>query len=833
MTASTNGLNFLAPHNLDAEEAILGGIMLDPGAMDRVADLLSPEAFYVGAHQEIYRAANKLYQEGQTTDFMAVTSWLHDHKRLDKVGGQSKIAQLIERTVSAVNIDRYAELVVDCYQRRLLMSDGWELAQLAADKFNPLDTVADIARRKLEKILHLKSSDREKSYLRYQKLIAEVEAIELKIKDPGFRQWELQCLASKYSTSVQALEGIWYRSLIQSQDAPCQTWQEIEAEKEAVVEWALHGFAPLPGLVLLHAPGGTGKTRLFNSWALSIATGIAWEDFPVTSPTRKVLFVQTDELRSEMINSLRQTGFSGNENIEFKMRWSIDNIPALVEDLPRFRDGVILIDSLTSVSTGLISENDVEYAKPLMVLRKLAQEYNCCIFLLHHSSREGNVRGTSALEAASSIVLKLSHDPDHPQPDSPHRILEFQKARMRRPTRYALEFVEEYDANGHPRLNWHWRGEYKREDIDLPLKDRIVRFLSVRRNIRYECAEISHEVGGSLGAIRRAAGRLAKDGIISSCEGQNRRMQYFLSWFEPDPPSDPGGSGSDPDHSPDHSPNPDTEGFSGMSDPGSLNGGGGKKEITPETSDPGSLERSPTDETTSPQVLQPPESSDPPGDPPGDPGLITEHMNDCIRKIEGFLDTGITEYTEPLIEAYTKELGWLPDQVKEVRSRVDAIIKNTSGKNGIDGTGEMVSADAISGAIDADELDSIFDRLEVGDRVCRTGRNGELGTTGIVTRKSFRPRQVEISFPNSVGIPKTRAATPEELEVLRLKILARLRVGMRIQLKEWTGTLSSRCKNGKWYVNWDGFPGRGIRKRYGEPPTKPIAPQDFEVIVDA
>jgi len=814
MTASTNGLNFLAPHNLDAEEAILGGIMLDPGAMDRVADLLSPEVFYVGAHQEIYRAASKLYQEGQPTDFMNVTSWLYDHKRLDKVGGQSKIAQLIERTVSAVNIDRYAELVMDCYQRRLLMSDGWELAQLAADKFNPLDTVTDIARRKLEKIIHLKSSDREKSYLRYSKLMAEVEAIQLKIEDPGFRKWELQCLASKYKLSILTLEHLWYCSLIQQQDTPCQAWAEVEAESNTVPEWAIHGIMPIPGVVIVHAPANTGKTRLFNEWALKIATGIAWEEFPVTSPSRPILFIQTDELKDEMISSLRQSGFNGNENIEFKLNWSIDNIPSLYKELPRFKDGICLIDSLSSVNTGLISENDIEYARPILVLQKLSQEFNITFVILHHSSREGGMRGSTALEAAASMILKLTYDPDDSSIDSPKRILEIQKSRTRRRTKYALEFFEELDGDL-PRLRWACHGEYKKEDVDLPIKERIVRFLSARRNVRHECVELHHHIGGSLGAVRRAAGRLAKDGIISSCEGANRRMQYFLSWF-----GDPGGGRSDPDHSPDHSQNLGGEGFSGMSDPGSLNGGGDKNEIPPETSDPGSLKRSPTGETTSPQVLQPPESSD----PPSDPDLITDQMNDCILKIDGFLDAGITEYTEPLIEAYGRELSWTTDQIKEVRSRVNAIAdENTSGENdsGENDSGENDSGENDSGENDSGENDS--GEKSTIERLFSLGagslvRSDRTGKRGRIVRIKRRPKEIWITWESTGLIDQYSEA---ELEIMLIQPWI-LKAGLPVEYQQHWGVLVASAKDGKWFVRWD-----KSSERKSKGPTSPIDPIDL------
>ena len=101
--------NNLPPANVEAEEAILGGILFDPQAIAKIEASLFPSAFYVSAHQKIYQTALKLYHQSNPTDFMAVSTYLADRDRLDKVGGTAKLAQLLNRTVSAVNIDRYVK----------------------------------------------------------------------------------------------------------------------------------------------------------------------------------------------------------------------------------------------------------------------------------------------------------------------------------------------------------------------------------------------------------------------------------------------------------------------------------------------------------------------------------------------------------------------------------------------------------------------------------------------------------------------------------------------------------------------------------------------------
>lgn len=139
----------LPPQNIEAEEAILGGILLDPEAISRVAELLQPESFSLNAHQIIYRATLTLHFQGKPTDLMTVTTWLADHNLLDQVGGQLKLTQLVERTISAVNIDQYGLLVLDKYTRRRLITAANSIIQLGYDTSQDLETVLDKAEQQI------------------------------------------------------------------------------------------------------------------------------------------------------------------------------------------------------------------------------------------------------------------------------------------------------------------------------------------------------------------------------------------------------------------------------------------------------------------------------------------------------------------------------------------------------------------------------------------------------------------------------------------------------------------------------------------------------------
>ncbi|NJO64559.1 MAG: replicative DNA helicase [Richelia sp. RM2_1_2] len=145
----------LPPQNIEAEQAILGGILLDPGAIARVKNILACEAFYLGIHRDIYTAALELDNSGKPTDMLAVINWLCDRNQLAKIGGRNQLASLVDRTVSAVNIDALAQLVMDKYHRRQLIKASGEIYALAHDQTEEIGKQLSIA---FSKVLEVNSS---------------------------------------------------------------------------------------------------------------------------------------------------------------------------------------------------------------------------------------------------------------------------------------------------------------------------------------------------------------------------------------------------------------------------------------------------------------------------------------------------------------------------------------------------------------------------------------------------------------------------------------------------------------------------------------------------
>ena len=121
---SNDNTGLIPPQNIQAEESVLGGILLDPDAIGRIADILRPEAFYISAHKEIYRTALMLHTQGKPTDLTSMSAWLADNRTLEKIGRNNKLVELVENVSSTASIEQVANLISDKFLRRQLIRSG-------------------------------------------------------------------------------------------------------------------------------------------------------------------------------------------------------------------------------------------------------------------------------------------------------------------------------------------------------------------------------------------------------------------------------------------------------------------------------------------------------------------------------------------------------------------------------------------------------------------------------------------------------------------------------------------------------------------------------------
>lgn len=123
------------PHSMEAEQSVLGGLLLDNAAFDKIADLVGEADFYRDEHTRIYRQIRRLLERGKPADVVTVAESLDHAGESGETGGLAYLGELAANTPSAANIRRYAEIVRDRAILRKLVTAGDEIA---GNALNPL-----------------------------------------------------------------------------------------------------------------------------------------------------------------------------------------------------------------------------------------------------------------------------------------------------------------------------------------------------------------------------------------------------------------------------------------------------------------------------------------------------------------------------------------------------------------------------------------------------------------------------------------------------------------------------------------------------------------------
>ena len=146
----------IPPQNLDAEESVLGAMMLSPGAIGAVSEILDAGDFYRESHAKIYRAALSLYARGEPVDAITLVDALEERSELEDAGGRIRIHELAALVPAAANAAHYARIVREMATLRGLIRTGQEIARLGWERPGETDVLVDRA----EQILFDLSQDR-------------------------------------------------------------------------------------------------------------------------------------------------------------------------------------------------------------------------------------------------------------------------------------------------------------------------------------------------------------------------------------------------------------------------------------------------------------------------------------------------------------------------------------------------------------------------------------------------------------------------------------------------------------------------------------------------
>lgn len=142
----------MPPHNTEAEQSVLGALMLDKEAIFQVADFLGAQDFYQQKHSVIYEAMTDLFSRREPIDFLSITNRLKEKKQLTEIGGKDYLAELVEVTPSSANIGHYAEIIRAKRLLRDLIHAAGEIAELGYDEEREAEDVLDEAEKKIFQI---------------------------------------------------------------------------------------------------------------------------------------------------------------------------------------------------------------------------------------------------------------------------------------------------------------------------------------------------------------------------------------------------------------------------------------------------------------------------------------------------------------------------------------------------------------------------------------------------------------------------------------------------------------------------------------------------------
>ncbi len=139
----------LPPQNLDAEQSVLGALLIDKEAMHRVADLLVPKDFYKPSHERIYDAVLRLYERREPIDILSVSTKLKEDGVFKDLGGSTYLTELVNSVPTSSHVEHYAKLVKEKRVLRDLINASAEVTEAAFDAPEDIDQLLDSVEQRL------------------------------------------------------------------------------------------------------------------------------------------------------------------------------------------------------------------------------------------------------------------------------------------------------------------------------------------------------------------------------------------------------------------------------------------------------------------------------------------------------------------------------------------------------------------------------------------------------------------------------------------------------------------------------------------------------------
>jgi len=144
-----NLIEKIPPQNIEAEQALLGGLLIDKEAIIKIGDLISPDDFYKDSHKKIYETTLELFERRDPIDILSLSNRLEEKKELEKIGGRSYLTSLTNTVPTAAHIVTYAQIIRKKAISRKLIQASQEITELAFKEEENIEQLLDQSEGKI------------------------------------------------------------------------------------------------------------------------------------------------------------------------------------------------------------------------------------------------------------------------------------------------------------------------------------------------------------------------------------------------------------------------------------------------------------------------------------------------------------------------------------------------------------------------------------------------------------------------------------------------------------------------------------------------------------
>lgn len=464
----------LPPHSIEAEQSLIGGLLLDNTAWGRISDGIAEADFYRDDHRRIFIHIRKLLKSGSPADVVTVFESIEKSNEADQTGGLAYLGEIANNTPSAANISTYAEIMRERARLRRLQALGVELQGLCSKP----------------------GAKKSGAIVKDFKLRLATESDRVGVSESHLKVADLHDFMAT----------------------------ELPARNTIMSPWMM-----TQSLNMIHGWRGTGKTHMSLGVFFAVGTGGSFLNWKGDKP-RKALLIDGEmpapalqERLAAIIASAGIEPIPGYLSIltpdlqsgAMPDLASYDGQEAVSEIVEKVGAELIIVDNLSCLVRGAGRENDAESWQSVSEWALLQRQRGRSALFIHHSGKNGQQRGTSKREDLLDVVISLRRPPDYDPASGACFEIHFEKARHLSGDNVApIEAQLTTDAAG--LCAWTWR----------PVADSTIDRVVGLANEGLSQVEIANELDINRSTVSRAWRKADALGMLATKSTAKGRNQY-------------------------------------------------------------------------------------------------------------------------------------------------------------------------------------------------------------------------------------------------------------------------------------------------------------------